>query len=110
MAEPVFEKLWQRLQTHCRPGTSIPNWTAHKGYLGDVMTVVAIDQGHIVFAAPNAKNLQQVPKEDFGEVWKIWPGYKSGLVERQTIRNMTRYSKFILSTLRWVEEKQFESF
>ena len=37
-----FTKMWQRIQAELRQGTTISNWTAKKGYLGDIFTVVDI--------------------------------------------------------------------
>jgi hypothetical protein len=100
-----FDNVWNELQNKLKPGIQIANWTAHHGYLGDEMTVVEITPLRITFEAPKAKNLQNVPKDDFEFVWQHWDGYIEGEILRQYIRDRTRYSKYIISTLKWLVEK-----
>lgn len=98
-----FPAVWRYLQTHLHAGDAIPNWTAHKGYLGDTITIAALNEEAITFDAPGAINLQVVPVEDFEIVWQNWPAYKRGQVKRSEIRDLTRYSKYIISALHWCE-------
>jgi hypothetical protein len=105
MAESGFEAVWQRLQAQLAPGTTVRNWTALKGTLGDEMTVVQVGWNRIVVSAPNAKMEQSVPKEDFRKVWGMWRDYKAGRVQRQEIMEVTRFSKYIISILHWMEER-----
>ncbi len=106
MAEPAFEPIWQKIMTRLKPGMSIRNWTHLKGYLGDEMKVNKVTQERIVIDAPNAKLPQSVSKTDFQKVWTSWPEYKSGQVQRQIFTEMTRYSKYIISILHWLEDNK----
>ena len=81
----------------------IKNWTAFKGYLGDEMTVVGVREFYFEVKSPNARNVQFVPKDDFKKVWEVWADYKSQKVRRYEIRNITRFSKYIISILHWYE-------
>jgi hypothetical protein len=53
-----------------------------------------------------AKNLQRIPMGDFEKVYRIWHGYLNGTTKRSTIRERSRYSKYVISILRWVEEER----
>lgn len=101
-----FDHEWAFLQKNLAPGVIIPNWTVLKGYLGDSMRVVEVEDVEIVIRPPNAKSDQHVSREEFERIWEVWPAYKNGQKQRQEIREITRYSKYIISVLRWMEIKQ----
>jgi hypothetical protein len=105
MEEYAFDTIWQTISTSLKPGMFIRNWTQLKGYLGDEMKVVEVSRGKVVIEAPNAKNLISVPREDFQRVWQVWLAYKGGRMQRQEIREMTFFSKYIISILHWIESK-----
>jgi hypothetical protein len=100
-----FENLWNFLQRKLKPGIEIPNWTAYGGYLGDSMTITDIHHNSIEVKAPKARNVQHVPKKDFENVWRIWSDYKIQKVKRYELRDMTRFSKYVISILKWYEEE-----
>ncbi len=100
-----FESIWNNLRRRLKPGSVVKNWTAFSGYLGDEMTIVKVDGNSILFEAPKAKHLQNVPKEDFEIVWRVWNDYKAQKVKRYELRDMTRFSKYIISLLHWYEEE-----
>ena len=101
--EITFETVWQELQNRLRPGLIIPNWTYLKGYLGDTMRIEEVEDVEIVVQAPKAKTLQHVSKANFEIIWKIWPEYKTGLLPRQEMIEITRYSKYIISIFHWLD-------
>ena len=98
-----FRAVWQGMQTVLKPGTEIKNWTAFHSYLGDTMTVVDVREKSISVDTPKAKDIQVVPKEDFERVWEVWSDYKAQKVKRYELRDMTFYSKYIISILHWYE-------
>jgi hypothetical protein len=99
----TFDHVWNYLQKNLTVGTTIKNWTAFRGYLGDTMTVVGIRKNYIDIDTSNAGSLQVVPKGDFEQVWKVWLDYKNKKVRRYELRDMTRFSKYIISILHWYE-------
>lgn len=99
-----FDTIWQSLNDRLVIGTVIRNWTALHGYLGDTMTVEAVDPTEYVIRAPKAKSLQHVSCKEFEEVFAVWEDYKAGRVQRQTLREMNHHTKYIISVLRWLEE------
>ena len=99
----TFDIVWSHLQTNLKVGTNIKNWTDLRGYMGDTMRVNAIRSDSIVVDSPSTKNLQVIPKDDFEKVWKNWADYKSQNVSREQLRDVTRFSKYIISILHWYE-------
>lgn len=100
----TFYEIWETILRGLKPGELIPNWTVLKGYKGDSMKIVQVDEGEIIVQTPNAKHLQHVSMAEFAEVWEIWPVYKAGRMQRQEVGQMTYHSKYILSILHWFEE------
>jgi len=100
-----FESIWNFFQRKLKPGTEIQNWTAYRGYLGDSMTIIGVQENSIEVETPKAENIQHVPKEDLKNVWGVWSDYKIQKVKRYELRNMTRFSKYIISIFRWYEEE-----
>jgi hypothetical protein len=94
--------IWRTVTESVAPGDTIRNWTAAKGYLGDDFVVKSISSGHIVIEAPGAENEQRVAKKDFDLVYGVWGGYCSGAVQRQQLRDATRFSKYVVSILHHV--------
>lgn len=99
----TFDQVWNTLQSHLRPGMVIKNWTAFSGYIGEDSTIVHLSQSDISVDAPGAKTIQHVPRNDFKAVWEVWEGYKKGKVPREELRDITRFSKYIISILHWYE-------
>jgi hypothetical protein len=98
-----FDRAWSELVARLRAGTEIRNWTRDHGYIGGDFRVVAIDHGSVVVAAPGAENLQTVGKGEFAKVFELWRGYSRGDVRRQDLRDVTRFSKYVISLLHWLE-------
>lgn len=94
-----FEQTWQAIQTGLSSGTSVRNWTYVKGFLPDRFTILDVTPEKIIISSPAAENEQSVPKRDFARVHEIWGGYCDGSVQRQELRDTTRYSKYIISIL-----------
>lgn len=100
-----FQNAWNTLQRNLTVGTVIPNWTADNGLLGDSFSVAAVTPGHIDVDAPGAQNVQRVPLADFQLVYDLWHDYLRGAVPRREIRDSTRFSKYIISILHWLEDQ-----
>jgi hypothetical protein len=100
----TFEVLWCDLTSQLRPRKVVKNWTAFRGYLGDTMKIVGVGDRYIQIEAPNAKTIQQVPKGDFQKVCDVWKDYQSQRFARSAMREITLYSKYIISILHWYEE------
>jgi hypothetical protein len=102
----TFDSVWSQLQNSLKPGRAIKNWTVLRGYLGDTMKITGVRSGYIEVDAPNASTTQVISKEDFEKVWEIWPEYNGGKFPRYQIRDMTRFSKYIISIMHWAEQEK----
>jgi hypothetical protein len=100
--------IWGVIRSRVLVGTSIRNWTLDSGYLGDKFTITGIGKGHLVIETPGAKGLQHVSRVDFETVYKIWSDYLCGVFRRDQIRDMTRFSKYVISILHWAENEEGE--
>ena len=50
-----FSSFWQALQSNLKPGTTVKNWTALKGYLGDEFTIVSVSAKAVEIDHPQGK-------------------------------------------------------
>jgi hypothetical protein len=91
------------LQRVLKPGVSIRNWTSANGYLGDEFLIERVISTAIIIRSPGAKNLQHVPQGAFLKILDVWPSYKLGGVPRNELRDHVRFSKYVISILRWLE-------
>lgn len=101
----TFDQIWRAILDNLSPGQSILNWTAKKGFLGDKMTLEEVNKTGVIIHAPKANNLIYVSCSEFEKMWNVWPSYKAGKASRREICDLTFYSKYVISVLRWVEEK-----
>jgi len=100
-----FPNTWNTLQDNLAIGTTIPNWTVASELLGDSFSITAVAPTYIELDTPRAQNLQRVPITDFQIVYDLWNGYCQGAVLRHEIRDLTRFSKYIISLLHWLESQ-----
>jgi hypothetical protein len=77
----------------------VRNWTILKGYLDGEKTIIEVSQFSIIVNTPKSKTQIRIPREDFEKVWRIWRDYSDRWIDRQQIRDLTFYSKYIISIL-----------
>jgi hypothetical protein len=96
---------WTYIQNNLHAGQSIDNWTKDGRHRVEQLSIVSVTAGKsILIKPPNAKNLQRVPQGDFKKVYAVWSQYMASTFPRHRIRNITRFSKYIISVLHWVEQ------
>jgi hypothetical protein len=98
------ESFLNMIQTQLASGTDIPNWTVDKGLLGDSFTVVNVSHKYVDVVTPAGNNVQHIPINDFEAVAKLWQQYINKEIGRNVVRDKTRFSKYIISILRWIEK------
>lgn len=98
-----FEALWYQIQQDVGGGDTIRNWTRDSGYIGDEFVIRTVEAGIIEVDPPGAANLQRIPREDFAKVYRHWEGYNTGHIPRQQVRDITRFSKYIISIFHHIE-------
>jgi hypothetical protein len=94
-----FEALWSRIQATLHPGTLISNWTVDGDNVGVPFKIDGVCAEYVRIDSP----LQTIPKKDFEDVWKVWIDYRNGVTPRSKVRDITRFSKYIISILHFVE-------
>ena len=52
--------------------------------------------------SPGADNIQRIPEEDFAGVYEHWDAYNGGAFPRHRLRDMTRFSTYVISILHHV--------
>jgi hypothetical protein len=101
----AFTDTWTALQDTLSTGVTIENWTKDKEFLGNAFTIVRVAEDFIEVNTPNAFHLQRVPRSDFELVYRIWNSYLGRRIRRHEIRDRTRFSKYIISILHWLEQR-----
>ena len=95
----TFENIWTNLQKEICEGDEICNWTAHNGYLGDRFVVVKVRPKYVEVSAPSAQNVQHISCGEFEKISDVWQEYINGNIARQTLRDSTRFSKYVISMM-----------
>jgi len=98
----TFADKWNQIQSDLSPGAEIKNWTTIHGYIGDSFKIYRVSPTSIIISSPGAKNLQSIPKQHFEKIHYQWGSYCQGSVQRQELRDATRFSKYIISILHHV--------
>jgi hypothetical protein len=98
-----FDAVWRALQIALRPGIDIKNWNAYNGYLGDKLTINAVEQDCISIDPPRVWGIQMIPRENFEQIWAVWIDYRALRLKRNEIRGLNKYCKYIISIFRWYE-------
>jgi len=93
----AFNDTMEFIKNNFPAGTEIRNWTAANDYLGDTFTIDTINNDYITVISPNAQNVQNVPVNDFQLVYDMWDQYIDKNIGRAQIRDITRFSKYIIS-------------
>lgn len=101
----AFADTWAVLRARLREGVTVPNWTAHRGFVGEPFAVEAVTHNIVVVSPPGAMSPQSIRKKDFEAVYEHWEGYLGGSIPRQTFTPLTRYSKYVISILHWLQER-----
>jgi hypothetical protein len=99
----TFDQKWSAIRAKLKPGQTIPNWTQLKGELGDTFRIVEVKADLIAVETPGTDAIQRVPRKDFESISKIWKAYNAGTFPRGHMTPLTRYSKYIISIMRWCE-------
>ena len=101
-----FSKFWSMLQDNLMSGERIKNWTVAKGYLGDEFRVLSVYDAGVDVDTPHADNIQHVAKKEFEVMYNNWDAYYSGKLQRQELRDLTRFSKYTMSILKHLKHSQ----
>ena len=102
--EQSFEEVWAQIQRNVAPGDTIRNWSRHSGYRGNDLMIHAVEARFVDIDSPGAENIQHILREDFSRVHEHWNAYTSGVFARSRLRDITRFSTYVISILHHVLE------
>jgi hypothetical protein len=85
-------------------GEEIRNWTIHSGYLGDSFRIATVRPTYVEVEAPRAQTIQHIPRADFEKVDPLWDDYVARRLPRHSIRDRTRFSKYIISIIQHLKK------
>jgi len=94
-----FENIWLRIQRELKNGQVVQNWSMAKGFTGNTFEIVSVTDKAIICNPPKSTNLQVISKKEFEKVWEVWDKYLLGKIPRYSLRDMTRFSSYIISIL-----------
>ena len=100
--ERNFEAVWAQIQRKIAPGDTIRNWSRHSGFRGNDFTIHAVEAGFVEIDSPGAETIQHVGSEQFERVHKHWNSYNAGVYARSRLRDITRFSTYVISILHHV--------
>lgn len=110
-----FDEFWKMLTEALSIKQTIRNWTAKNEYTGEDFTAVYVldhakkEKERIEMNVPSAKNpIIPVKKHSFKNVYPLWDGYIKGTILRKEIRDITRHSKYIISTMHQFENLMYK--
>lgn len=100
-----MSQLWLDLCSQLKPGMTIRNWTAAKGYFGDDFKVFHVSSSGIQVDPLGDASIQYARKIDFEPFLLNWEAYCSGKLTRQAVgkdRNGKdiRVSKYVISMIK----------
>jgi hypothetical protein len=100
-----FYDFWIDMQARLDAGMTVKNWTSRKGYLGDEFKIFSVSEDFVEVDSPNAQSVLRVRKSDFEVMYENWDAYCAGRLQRQELRNLTRFSKYTMSIIKYLESR-----
>lgn len=101
-----FEAVWAQLQGSIAPGDTIRNWSRHSGYPGNDFTIRAVTNRFVEIDSPGAANIQHIARGDFARVHEHWNAYNAHMFARSRLRDITRFSTYVISILHRVLDSE----
>ena len=97
-----FEAIWAQIQRSIAPSDTIRNWSRHSGYLGNDFTIHAVTDRFVEVDSPGAANIQHIARAEFARVHEQWEAYNARMIARSKLRDITRFSTYVISILNHV--------
>jgi hypothetical protein len=94
-----FERCWQEIVSRLSP-RRLYAWSAAGGARSSFgVTKVGADG----IAVLTSKGMRYIPRKDFESVFEIWEEYVHRRVQRQSVRDLSVNSTYVISVLHWLE-------
>jgi hypothetical protein len=95
-----FDQCWADILAKLRPMPEMYAWSqagrahSHFGIVEVKPSGVTVETG---------KGLRLVPRKDFEVIFPLWPGYRSGKVQRHELRDLCQNTVYVLGVFHWLE-------
>ena len=99
--QTAFDEAWRHVR-RIAPGQLIPKWS-WLGRATGSFVVASTDAESVIVKSEGIDGERRVSRTDFANVFEVWEGYRSGVVPRQRINDITRNSTYVLAILHWAE-------
>jgi hypothetical protein len=99
-------KAWLKVSENVWPGYRIQKWSASRGDIEGDFIITRLNDDSLAIDSPSAKNTQIIPKSEFCHVAEYWEEYKLGMLPRNKVSDMTRYSTYIIGILHWLDKER----
>lgn len=104
VSDMTFEEFWRKLTDVLKTEQLIRNWSVHSSYPGRGDFKVMWKGGYYIRCiAPDAKNIQNIPKKDFQIIYDDWNGYLNRKIQRNQLTKMSRFTTYTISILHQYE-------
>ena len=103
---PLFyqSNVWNKIRDCLQNKQEIRYWSRTGRTKQYSFTIKEVGLNYIIVLAESTGSPQLIPKEDFLKVYEVWEGYLRGRVKRYQLRDMTRFSSYIISILHECED------
>lgn len=92
-------EIWSKILECLQDKHVIKYWSKAGRTIGDSFTVEEVGPNYVVVVAESTGTQQRIPRSDFLKVIRVWEAYLAGRVKRHEIRDITRFSSYIISIL-----------
>lgn len=93
-----IHNLWSRIVDCLRRTSEIRYWSVAGRTRASSFRILNVNDFYVE-VQPESGGVQRIPRRDFELVLEVWDGYKSGRVKRCQLRDLTRFSSYIISII-----------
>ncbi|RLE86831.1 MAG: hypothetical protein DRJ49_07290 [Thermoprotei archaeon] len=93
------EEFWYKILSCLKPGDRVKYWSVAGRVRGSYFIVKRVALEYITVEAESTRAEQTIPKRDFLAVYEKWEGYLKGHIKRYELRDITRFSSYIIGII-----------
>jgi hypothetical protein len=95
--------VWSDLQRTLKCQT-FGNWAVASGDLDSSFNVVGVYPDRIEVTSAGIQGApRKIARSEFERVARLWPKYRQGGVQRQSLRDTSKNSTYIITLLHWLD-------
>ena len=96
--------VWNKIRECLQNKDIVKYWSRSGRTIRDSFIIKEVGPNYVIVIAEGTGTPQLIPKRDFLKVYEVWEGYLRGRVKRYQLRDMTRFSSYIISILHECED------